>query len=192
MSLFDDFSKFLETRLEEFLRNNPDLELEALLDQLNAQLQDNIKLIAQLKIEQKKLETEILSLSKDIQTWHARISKAEVAGRLDLAQAAREREASLLRQGNLVWGQRSNVAQRLTQAQELFIQIEERQKEVKVKLAQVKANKQYSQSNNYDNMGWHQDTNYRNYNNNYDALEEQFQRLETDDELEKMKRNLRT
>ncbi|MFN7348495.1 MAG: TIGR04376 family protein, partial [Dolichospermum sp.] len=28
MSLFDDLSRFLESRLEEFLRNNPHLELE--------------------------------------------------------------------------------------------------------------------------------------------------------------------
>jgi len=36
VGLFDDFSRFLESRLEEFLRNNPHLEL-ALLEQLREQ-----------------------------------------------------------------------------------------------------------------------------------------------------------
>ena len=49
MSLFDDFSRFLETRLEEFLRNNPHLELQALLEQLREQEQDALKLIAEKK-----------------------------------------------------------------------------------------------------------------------------------------------
>ncbi|EDZ92986.1 hypothetical protein AmaxDRAFT_4297 [Limnospira maxima CS-328] len=30
MGLFEDFSRFLETRLEEFLRDHPDLELQPL------------------------------------------------------------------------------------------------------------------------------------------------------------------
>ncbi|MFW6316406.1 MAG: TIGR04376 family protein, partial [Cyanobacteriota bacterium] len=34
MSLLDDLTKFLETRLDEFLKNNPHLELQALEEQL--------------------------------------------------------------------------------------------------------------------------------------------------------------
>jgi uncharacterized protein (TIGR04376 family) len=189
MGLFEDFSKFLETRLEEFLSNNPHLELEALLDQLQEQKRETVKLITQLDLERKKLDNEILSVAKDIQTWHGRIDKAKAVGRLDLAQAAQEREASLLRLGNLIWNQRSGVEKRLNDARELLVSIEQRQKEVKAKVAQIKANQQYSQANSWDNIGWNQGINYSNYNRNFDSLEEQFQSLETDYELEKMKRN---
>ncbi|MEY3222150.1 MAG: hypothetical protein RLZZ203_1006, partial [Cyanobacteriota bacterium] len=48
MSLFDDLSRFLESRLEEFLRNNPHLELQALLEQLREQEEDTLKLVADL------------------------------------------------------------------------------------------------------------------------------------------------
>jgi uncharacterized protein (TIGR04376 family) len=189
MGLFDDFSKFLEMRLEEFLRNNPHLELEALLEQLKEQKQDTIKLIAQLKLEEKKLESQILSVAKDIQIWHGRISKARAGGRLDLAEAAQEREAALLRQGNLLWGQRDGVKKRLAQAGQLLAQIEQREKEVQAQAAQVKAQQNYS-PNNWNNIGWHEGVNYSNYNRSFDPLEEQFQRWETDEELEQMKRNL--
>ena len=37
MGLFEDFSKLLETKLEEFLRSNPHLELQAIEEQLKEQ-----------------------------------------------------------------------------------------------------------------------------------------------------------
>ncbi len=190
MGLFDDFSHFLEMRLEEFLRNNPHLELEALLEQLKEQKDDILKLISQLKLEAEKLEKEILAVAKDIQTWHGRISKAQAAGRLDLAQAAQEREASLLRQGNLLWGQREGVNKRLQQAQQSLIQIEQREKEVTAKAAQVRAEKNYSTKNKWDNIGWNEGVNYRNYNRSADPLEQKFKSWEVDEELEQMKRNI--
>ncbi|MGK7915065.1 MAG: TIGR04376 family protein, partial [Prochloraceae cyanobacterium] len=51
MGLFEDFSHFLETRLDEFLRNNPHLELQAILEQLQEQEQDTLKLISQLQLQ---------------------------------------------------------------------------------------------------------------------------------------------
>ena len=48
MGLFDDLSRFLETRLEEFLKNNPHLELEAILEQLRQQEQDTSRLIIEI------------------------------------------------------------------------------------------------------------------------------------------------
>ena len=190
MGLFDDFSDFLEMRLEEFLRNNPHLELEALLEQLKEQKAALLKLIAQLELEEKKLESEILSVAKDIQTWHGRISKAQAAGRLDLAQAAQEREASLLRQGNLLWGQREGVNKRLHQAKQSLTQIEQKEKELTAKAAQVRAEKSYSTNNKWDNIGWNEGVNYRNYNRSVDPLEQEFKRWEIDEELEQMKRNI--
>ena len=189
MSLFDDFSKFLEMRLEEFLRNNPHLELEALSEQLKEQKEDVLKLIAQLRLEEKKLESEILSVAKDIKIWHGRISKARGAGRLDLAQAAQEREASLLRQGNLLWGQKEGVNKRLRQSEQLLTQIKQREKEVTAKAAQVRAEQNYS-TNKWNNIGWNEGVNYRNYNRMVDPLEEEFKRWEIDEELEQMKRNI--
>ena len=83
MSIFHDFSRFLETRLEEFLKNNPHLELQALLEQLREQEEQALKLILEKEGEKKRLETEILSLAEDIQSWHKRVAKAQAAGRLD-------------------------------------------------------------------------------------------------------------
>ncbi len=191
MGLFDDFSQFLETRLEEFLHNNPHLELEALLEQLREQEQDTLRLIAELQLQEKRLQDQILSVAQDIQTWHARINKAKAAGRLDLARAAQEREASLLRQGNQLWGQMEGAKKRTVQAKELLSQIQQRQKEVKAKAVEVKAAQASSQkASNWDTIGWNQGASYSSYTSGADPLEEQFQRWETDEELEQMKRNL--
>ena len=43
MNLFSDLGKFLETRLEEFLQSNPNLELQYLLEQLQEQEQKALK-----------------------------------------------------------------------------------------------------------------------------------------------------
>lgn len=105
MGLFDDFNRFLESRLEEFLRNNPHLELEALLEQLREQEEDTLKLIADLQLQEKYSQDEILATAQEIQRWHIRVEKAKTAGRQDLVQPAQEREAALLREGNQRWGQ---------------------------------------------------------------------------------------
>ena len=192
MGIFDDFSRFLETRLEEFLRNNPHLELQALVEQLKEQEQDTRSLIQELEGQKKRLEDEILALAQDIQTWHARIEKAKKAQRLDLAQAAQEREASLLRQGNQVWGQMEGVKKRLIQSQELLQQIQQRQKEVQIKAEQMKAEqaKTAQTTGNSDTVGWNQGANYRTCNRAADPLETVFHDWEIEDELREMKRNL--
>jgi uncharacterized protein (TIGR04376 family) len=187
MSLFDDLSRFLETRLEEFLHNNPHLELQALLEQVREQERDTLKLIVDSEAQKKHLENEILKLAQEIQTWHARINKAQAAGRLDLAQAAQEREAALLRQGNQLWGQMEGAKKRLIQAQELLKQIQQRRQEVEAKSAQAKAAQAAS---NWDTIGWNQAGSYSSYNRASDPLEKQFQRWEMEEELEEMKRKL--
>lgn len=75
MGLFDDFNRFLETRLEEFLRNNPHLELQALEEQLREQEEDALRLIADLNLQEQKLQDEILSTAQEVQRWHIRIER---------------------------------------------------------------------------------------------------------------------
>ena len=139
MSIFDDFSRFLETRLEEFLKNNPHLELQALLEQLREQEEEALKLIVEKEGQKKHLEAEILSLAEDIQAWHKRVAKAKSAGRLDLAQRAQEREATLLRQGNQLWGQMEAAKQQLANGKTLLTQIRKRKEELQAKARQAQA-----------------------------------------------------
>ena len=113
MGLFEDLNRFLENRLDEFLRNNPHLELQALEEQLREQEEDTLKLIADLQLQQKRLQDEILAVAQEIQRWHERVNKAQSKGRPDLAQAAQQREAALLHQGNQLWGKMEGVKQRI-------------------------------------------------------------------------------
>ncbi|MBE9169817.1 TIGR04376 family protein [Pleurocapsales cyanobacterium LEGE 06147] len=191
MGLFDDFSQFLEERLDEFLRNNPHLELQAIEEQLREQEQDTQRLILDLQRKEKNLQEEILSVAQDIQVWHGRVSKAEAAGRQDLAEAAKEREAALLRQGNQLWGQMEGTKQRVIQARELLQQIQQRRQEVKAKYEQVKA-ASVNSSNTATGYtaGWERGVNTSGYNRAADPLEAQFQNWELDEELDRMKRNL--
>ncbi len=194
MGLFDDFSQFLETRLEEFLSSHPHLELQALEEQLREQEDDTLRLILSLQREEKQLEQEILDLAQDIKRWHERMEKANASGRQDLAQAAQEREAALLRQGNQRWGQMQGLKNRINQAKDLVRQIQRRRDEVKAEFARVKAAQTQAQaqpqtSPSWD-RGWQKASSYSAYNRAADPLEKQFQDWEADAELEQMKRNL--
>ncbi|HLO50723.1 MAG TPA: TIGR04376 family protein [Kamptonema sp.] len=197
MGLFDDFSHFLETRLEEFLRNNPHLELQALEEQLREQEEDTLRLIADLQRQEKKLQEEILGTAKEIQRWHARLDKAKAANRLDLAQAAQEREAALLRQGNQRWGQMQGCKERIAKSKELYRQIQVRRQEVRAKAVQTAQAAQASNATQtttqndqrWDTKGWNQSSNYSSGSQS-DILEEKFKRWETDEEIEQLKRNM--
>ena len=79
MGLFEDLSRFLETRLDEFLRAHPHLEMQALEEQLRGQEEDAINLLGDLKRREKQLEEGILSTAQDVQLWHTRIEKAKAA-----------------------------------------------------------------------------------------------------------------
>lgn len=191
MGLFEDFSQFLETRLEEFLRNHPDLELQALEEQLREQEEDTLRLIADLQLQEKKCTDEILAIAQDIQKWHKWVNKAQAANRPDLAQAAQEREAALLRQGNQHWGQMQGVKKRIEQSKELYKQIQQRRKEVKTKQQELEANRaQTSQTQSWETQGWNQGNNYSYFGATTDPLEQKFRQWEMDEELEELKRNL--
>ncbi|WP_414623605.1 TIGR04376 family protein [Calothrix sp. CCY 0018] len=192
MGLFDDLSKFLESRLEEFLRNNPHLELDALSEQLREQEEDTLKLIADLQLQEKRKQDEVLSTAQEIQRWHMRVQKAKNAGREDLAAKAQEREAALLRQGNQLWGQMQGVKERITQAKDLYKQIQQRRQEVQAKATQAQAARTKAQAQQRietDAGWWSANSNYPN-SSKYDDLEEKFLRWETEAELEEMKRKM--
>jgi uncharacterized protein (TIGR04376 family) len=189
VGLFDDLSRFLENRLEEFLRNNPHLELEALLEQLRQQEEDTLKLIAELQLQEKQSQDEILTTAQEIQRWHIRIQKAKTAGREDLAAAAGEREVALLREGNQRWGQMQGLKERITQSQELLRKIQQRRQEVQAKAAEAQTARAQAQTQQrLETNSWQNPTS--SYSSSFDDLEDKFRRWETQDELEKMKRNL--
>ncbi len=195
MGLFEDLNRFLENRLEEFLRNNPHLELEALEEQLREQEEDTLRLIADLQLQEKGLQDDILAVAQDIQRWHERVAKAKSAGREDLAQSAQEREAALLRQGNQRWGQMEGVKQRITQAKELLRQIQARRQEVRAKAKEAEAARASQQAQAHfsyadaSGSGWNQSSSYST-SSGADPLEDKFRRWEMDEELDQLKRNL--
>ena len=189
MGLFDDFSRSLETRLEEFLRSNPHLELQAIEEQLKEQEEDTLRLILDIQKQEKQLQAEILSAAQEIQRWNDRINKAKAAQRLDLAQAAQERQAALLRQGNQRWGQMQGCKERIEKAKELYRQIQLRRKEVRAKAAESATRTTTKTEQNWDTKGWNQSSTYNSFNA-ADPLEEKFQRWEADEELDRMKRNM--
>ncbi|MEM6611063.1 MAG: TIGR04376 family protein [Cyanobacteria bacterium P01_C01_bin.72] len=188
MGLFDDINQFLEERLDEFLRDNPHLELQALEEQLREQEQDTSKLIARLQLEEKSLQEQVLAIANDIQTWHGRIGKAEKANRQDLADAAREREAELLRQGNQIWGQMEGVKQRLTKGKELLLQVKHKRQELK-ESAQAQA-RTSSTNSSRDTIGWDRGASSTQYSRSADPLEAEFQKWEVDEELEQIRKNI--
>jgi len=189
VGLFDDLSRFLENRLEEFLRSNPHLELEALLEQLREQEEDTLKLIADLQLQEKRSQEEILSTAQEIQRWHIRVQKAKNAGREDLAVKAQEREAALLRQGNQQWGQMQGLKERITQAQDLLKKVQQRRQEVQTKATEAQTARAKAQAQQrIETAGWSNQS--RSYSSGNDPLEETFRRWETEAELEEMKRKM--
>ena len=187
MGLFDDINQFLEERLDEFLKANPHLELQAVEEQLREQESDTIELIAKLQLEEKNLQDRVLAVANDIQTWHARIGKAERANRQDLADAAREREAELLRQGNQIWGQMEGVKQRTAKAKDLLKQVKQKREELK---KTARSQPQNSSAYSSDTVGWDRGGSAPQYRRSADPLEAEFQRWEVDEELEQIKKNL--
>ena len=187
MSLFDDLSKFLETRLDEFLRANPHLELRALEDQLRGQEEDAIRLVGDLMRREKQLESSILETAKDIQQWHGRVAKAKAANRQDLVGPAQEREAALLRQGNHLWGQMKSVKDRIEQTKQLREQVKSKRQEVKTKIAQAAAIPK-AKATDWGTTGWNQIP--YGFNQAGDPLDESFRQWEAEEELNELKRKM--
>ncbi|MCZ2200787.1 TIGR04376 family protein [Cylindrospermopsis raciborskii] len=186
MSLFDDLSRFLESRLEEFIRNNPHLELEMLMEQLQREEEKTIKVITDLKLQERQVQDEILATAQEIQRWHARIQKAKAAGREDLAVPAQAKEDSLLREGNQQWANMQFLKERIEQSQQLLTKVKQRREEVQAKARAMKTDKTKFSTHKGAKTG---DSKFNYSNSKFDDLEEQFRRWEIQDELEEMKRN---
>jgi uncharacterized protein (TIGR04376 family) len=192
MGLFNDVSTFLEERLEEFLRNNPHLELQALEEQLQSQESDAISLVADLQRQEKQLKDDVLGTAKEVQTWHLRIEKAIAANRPDLVKPAQEREATLLRQGNHLWGQMKGVQERTLKTKELVSQIQARQKEIRAKIeeARTQAKTKSPQAQQaWESTSWSTDT-APERPKGPDDLDDAFRRWEMEAELEQLKRKI--
>ncbi|HEY9879291.1 MAG TPA: TIGR04376 family protein, partial [Leptolyngbyaceae cyanobacterium] len=132
--------------------------------------------------------------AQEIQRWHARIEKAKASNRLDLVKPAEEREAALLRQGNHLWGQMKGVKERAEQTRELQRRVHERRKELKTKIAQAQTERAAKRttpnsSTSSWETGWNQSP-YTVFSQPLDPLEETFQRWETEEELENLKRQM--
>lgn len=193
MGIFEDFSRVLETRLDEFLKNNPHLELQALEEQLREQEEETTRLLASFRIREKQLETEILSTAKEVQRWHQRIEKAKAANRYDLVKPAEEREAFLLRQGNQQWGQMQGVKDRIKQTIELNQRIKQRRQDVRTQVAKAETARAAAQAKQWQTDGWNQSADYSfttHSTSSTDDLERTFAKWETEEELNQMKRNL--
>lgn len=184
MGVLEDINRFLETRLEEFVRQNPQLELQILDDQLQQQEKEVQKLLLEYARQEKQLQDEIISIGEDIKLWHGRVRQAESVKMDDLAQGAKERETALLRQGNQVWAQMQLAKQRLKQTQELQVQIKVRRQEVQAKIAQRQKVSPEVQSQ----FSW-QDL-QTPPRDPLDPLDAKFRQLETDQELERLKRKM--
>lgn len=187
MGVFDDFSRFLEERLDEYLRNNPHLELMVLEEKLRDQEEETLNLMTDLRRQEQQIQDEILGLAREIQLWHARVEKAKAANRLDLAEPAQAHEANLLRQGNQKWGQMEVLKERIIQTQDLQKKIEARRKEVQKKVSDAQTARNSAKTTQATSIpGWNQTATSSSVN----SLEQQFRRWEAEEELEQLKRNL--
>ncbi|TAD80407.1 MAG: TIGR04376 family protein [Oscillatoriales cyanobacterium] len=187
MGLFDDLTQFLETRLEEFLREHPELELRALDEQLREQEADARRSLTELQGREQQIKTEIWETAQDVQRWHTRIAKVEAAGETALAAAAREREAALLRQGNQLWGQMQGIRARIQTLDDLVGQVVARRQEVSARAAAAQASTSRAANPNRS-QAW--STTGDRTGAGPDSLEEQFRRWEMDDELDQLKRQM--
>jgi uncharacterized protein (TIGR04376 family) len=189
MGIFDDFSRFLEDRLEEYMAANPHLELMALEEKLRDQEEETLRLMTDLKVKEKQLQDSILAIAQEIQLWHARVEKAEARGRVDLAEPAKEHEANLLRQGNQKWGQMEMLKERIQQTQDLQKKIQERRKQVQAKVVEAQATRAAQQADTrYDSIPWNEPS--RPVSSSTVNLDQQFRRWEAEEELEQLKRNM--
>lgn len=181
MGLWDELSRFLETRLDEFLAGHPDLQLEVLSQKLEEQEEEAKRLMNRSRAEQKELDQKILNIAQEIQKWHLRVEKAAAAGRFDLRDGALAREAELLREGNLLWGKREAVQAQIPQSEALLGKIHVRRQEVQEKLKKMKEQKQTTPPP----PSWRTPPRYEP-----DAIAAAFDRWETEEELEKLKREM--
>jgi uncharacterized protein (TIGR04376 family) len=183
MRFFDDLAQFLETQLDQFLKAHPDLELQALEEQLRQQEADTVRLLAESRAEEQRLQNSILATAQEIKTWHSRVEKANAANRPDLAVRAEDRKVALLNQGNQLWGQLKGAQERIQQMENLQRQIQVRRQQLKEQYHTLKA-KQKVAAAKAETKQW---SGWTKPADPWDDLEKEFQRLEVDQEIKKMR-----
>lgn len=188
MGLFDDVSKFLETQIDEFLKNNPHLELQALDEKLAEQQRESDRLLSDLKSRLQTVESKIRETGEEIKRWHLRIEKARKAGRNDLVILAEAHESELLREGNQVWGQMELLRDRIPQAEKLALQVQQRRQELQVKLEEARSQRATARSSSATNSWLNMNPTVKTPS---DPLEKKFALWETEEELQQLKRNAR-
>ncbi len=179
MGLFDDVGRFFESRLEEFLKAHPDLELQALDEQLRQQETDTVRLLAESRAEQQRLQKSILATAEEVKTWHLRVEKAQRYSRPDLVKGAQDREAALLSQGNQLWGQMKGGQERIQKLEELHTQIQKKRAEVKTKLRDVQTQQHRAKAEQWS--GWTKPS------EPWGDLDRKFRELEVEEEINRLK-----
>ncbi len=190
MGLFDDVSKFLENQIDEFLKNNPHLELQALDEKLAEQQRESDRLLVDLRSRLQTVEFKIRETAEEIKRWHTRIEKAKKAGRNDLVVLAEAHEAELLREGNQIWGQMELLRDRIPQTEKLALQIQQRRQELKVKLEEARSQRAASRTADSPNPWRNSSTVKAMPKMPTDPLEKKFASWEAEEELQQMKRKL--
>jgi uncharacterized protein (TIGR04376 family) len=187
MGLFSDVGRFFETRLDEFLKSHPHLELQAIAEQLQEQEREAMRLERDLTSQLEKIEQQLTALAKDIQHWHQRVQQAEAGNRQDLAAAARQREAALLREGNQLWGSMQGTQKRIEQVKALLVQLRSKRTEVKAKMDELAATQKVR--DDYTSS-WETGMGDRPSSDPDDPLEAQFRQWEMDEQIRQMKQKM--
>jgi uncharacterized protein (TIGR04376 family) len=191
MNAFEDMNRFLEERLDEFLKSHPDLELKVLEDQLREQGEEMQRNLRQLNKDEKETQQSILKTAQEVQRWNERIEKAQQAQRPDLAQAAQEREAAFLRQGNQQWAHMALVKEQIQQAQKRAAQIDQRRQDVQAKVRQAKESSPRTPTPEaWQGTSSAQSWSGKNLSSKPDPLEEKFKIWEMEEELAALKRQM--
>jgi len=142
VGLWDDLEKFLEARLEQFLQANPQIQVYVLLEQIQLEETQAKHRLVNLRDEEKELYAQILDTAQQIQKWAARRQKAQIAGRNDLAQAAKDQESALLTKGNQLWSRKNEVLSQLKATEDLLQKLVPRRQELEAKVRQSNEPKQ--------------------------------------------------
>ncbi len=177
MTFFRDLNSFLEQRLEDFIRANPQLELNLLLMELEDQERQTRDLYCKLQQEVQACEQQILNLVNDIRRWRDRIQTATTAGRSDLVTLARQREAELRQRGQQLWTQRLNALSQMRATEELLAKIRDRRQELQQRVPRASAVSASPPP-------------FSTSSSPTDPLEAEFRRLELQTALEELKRSM--
>ncbi|WP_448524521.1 TIGR04376 family protein [Parathermosynechococcus lividus] len=177
MTFFNDLHSFLEQRLEDFIRANPQLELNLLLMELDDQERQTQDLYLKLQQEVQECEQQILNLVSEIRRWRDRIQTATAAHRPDLVKVAQQREAQLRQRGQELWNQRLNALSQLPATEQLLAKIRDRRQELQRRVPRASTPPPSPPP-------------FTGSNSPSDPLEAEFHRLELQTALEELKRSM--